>query len=387
MSFVIKAKTLAEIVGIASKACGGRSTMAIAECARLRFKDEEIAVDTFDFDNWLSVSTPNAESVLKDCPSVIIPCKQFYSIIASLPGDQDVTLSATKKQLTVKSGTSKYNFGLLDEEWPDLPLDKNPNIIEMDSANFVQCLQFVDSSIGADEVRHYLNGVNLRSMGTNSLRFIATSGYCASMTILPLAQNPSMPKKGVILPAKMVNLCIDLLGKIENGGCDIRLELTEALARLQFSAHYKIFLAGRLLDGSFPDIDKVIPYKRDNAIIVVPRQTMIDGLRRIEVFCDVRTRGISLNFDPARIRIVAKSDHSDAEEIIDAVNSGCAGTVTVNIKLLTNLLLSMKNDTVTFLLLQEDVGSAVILVTEGDTTLTPTSSNFSILVPMVPIRV
>ena len=79
MSFVIKAKTLAEIVGIASKVCGGRSTMAVAECVRLRFAGEDIVVDTTDFDNWITIGTENADK-MDEFETAIIPCKQFHSI-------------------------------------------------------------------------------------------------------------------------------------------------------------------------------------------------------------------------------------------------------------------------------------------------------------------
>lgn len=381
MSFVIKAKTLAEIVGIASKVCGGRSAMAIAECVRLRFAGEEIMADTTDFDNWITVATDNAEK-MKEFETAVIPCKQFHSIISSLPGDQDVSLSATKKQLTVKSGASKYNFGLVPEEWPSFPWDNKGQVIDMDSVDLLDRLKFVQNSIGMDEVRFYLNGVNLKSIGDNSLRFIAATGHCASMTVLPMEKKPVMPKAGVIVPAKLVNFYIELLSKIDGDGCSVRFEVTESKARLQFSSQYKISLMGRLLDGSFPDIDQVIPYQRENVVVVVPRQEMIEDLRRIETFCDQKTRDISLNFYGDKIRIAAKGEHSDAEEIIDIEKQKWKGTVTLNIRLLTNLLLSMESDLATLLIEPSNIGSAAIMFTEGETALTPESKNFSIIMPM-----
>lgn len=382
MAFTIKAKALAEMVGIASKVCGGKSTIAIVECIRLRFAGDDIAVDTTDFDNWISIASEFADKMM-DFETAIIPCKQFYSIISALPSDQDVSLSATDKRLTVKSGNSKYHFGLLPpSDWPTFPWNEKSNVIRMKSEELVDCLNFVDASMGEDATRYYMNGINLRSVGDKSLRFLATNGHCLSQAVFQLPEKVNLPASGATITPKLTTLYIELLSKLVD--VPITLEITESKARLEFSGNYKISLMGRLIDGAFPDIDRVIPYKRSNRIVKIQRETAIANLRRIETFCDQRKRGVTISVSTdEKMRLLARNDQGEAEEIIAIPKQDWSGEFTVNIRLIYNLLLSLESDDVVLMMDEQKIGSAGIFIVEDDRKITQESDKFSLLMPMV----
>ena len=380
MPFTIQAKTLAEIIGIAAKVCGGRSTIPIAECVRLRFAGDQIKASTTNFENWITIA--NGDVVLKDkeCETAIIPCAQFLSIISALPSDQEVELSTTKNRLTVKSGKSKYNFGLLDEEWPEPKPEKDVKFFSMDSDGLLESLKFVQSNVAVEDTRPFLCGVGLRTIGAKSLRFMASNAHAASLKVVEFDNQPVLPENGVIIPTKLVGFIVDLLSKTND--FNTTAGFTESKAYFDFKGSYQISLVGRLIDGQFPDMDRVIPYARDSVAVKFSRQQMIDNLRRVDSMCDQKTRAVKLTFQDGQIFISAKGGQNDGEEVMESDQDKLIGSIGFNSRLLVGLLLSLDCATVTVLLDKNDIDRGIMLITDGKTSLSPDKDTFSVLMPM-----
>ena len=95
----------------------------------------------------------------------------------------------------------------------------------------------------------------------------------------------------------------------------------------------------KLIDGTFPDYERVVPQSSDNAV-TVDRGTLLDALGRIETVAD-ETRdiivGLLWTVDAPLLRLCLTQQPDAADDAVDAEISG-AGRIAVNAKLLAGLI-------------------------------------------------
>lgn len=380
--FSIKVKQLAELVGIAAKVSSGRSAQPIAESIRLAFGGEEIAVYATNFETWITVSTPKF-SAAKDSDIAIVPCAAFHSLITKLPGDMDVKLELKAKRLTIKAGTAKYTLATLDDsEWPSIPEEKKAVELKFEALALRETLQFVSRAMMTDEQtsRYFLCGVCMRPSGKN-IRFIAADGHQLSQTSVALSPG-DLREEGIIIPRQSVTLYIDMLDRIDPTRT-VKMSLTENRAKVEFSDDFKFSMVGRLIDGVFPSVEHIIPYKRDHAENSLPREPVMASLDRMQIFLEEKKTGVFMQFEKGSLSVSKAGQKGEAVETFDCGKKNApSGAVTLNMKYLRNMMGGFKSENVSILCGSKDefVTGSVVLK-EPDEKLSP-DSRLSIIVPM-----
>lgn len=383
MPLTIPQKTLAELVGVAAKINAGKTTVAVLECINLRFGGKGISVETTDMDNWITLSTPDFNP--KGCETAIVPCKQFHSIISGIDKGQEITLSTTEKRMTLKTESSKYQFGMQPvSDWPEMKWSEKVKPISLKAGALLDILQFIVPSCAHDDARHYLEGVHISAPNKKRLRFAGCDGHQLSHALMDVAGECQIPAKGVILPSSLSSIYIELLNKADVDA-DISLEVTEAKCRFEFTGEYQVSLTGRLVDGEFPDIDRVIPYKMEPEKSVFPREQSINAIRRIIPMTSTEKGGpLKLEFMGDSVKFTAKTDISDGEETVPIKGGKHKCTVTLALSKILSIMQAFDGESVFVMLNPESCAAgkdAVIFADTGDR-ITPESRRFSIIMPM-----
>lgn len=308
MTYKINQKLLAEIAGLTARVSEKRASVPIAECLKICFSENGFSVAATNFDIWIQITTPGFKP--KDCAVAIIPAKQFTSVISNLK-DQEIDFTVNDKRLTVKTDSSQYKFGTLPlADWPDVQMDMGAQKIIINSDELSRQIGFVYPCISTESTRYYLNGVNIRSEG-NNLRFEACDGHRGAISSLPLATK--FDAQGIV-PREAVALLIDLLDKIAEE-VDVSLELSPTKTRLNFKSAYSVSVISRLIEGNFPDLDRLVPHDRENNVYVVPRTVTMEALHRMLAFSDEK-KGSAVKFEFAKGKVVlsAVGENGDTAE-------------------------------------------------------------------------
>ena len=217
------------------------------------------------------------------------------------------------------------------------------------------------------DIRYYLNGLLLVAKGSD-LIVVATDGHRLAFTSESLAEN--LTPIEVILPRKTI---IELSRQLNDSDDILTITLTPTQASFAFS---NIELISKLIDGKFPDYERVIPQNHTKSI-KLNRNQLLQSLQRVAILTNEKFRGVRLVLAPDSLKILStNSEQEDAQEEIEISYAGEALDVGFNVTYLLDVLNNVSTETVE-LRLADSNSSALFLL--------PDNSNFKYVV--MPMRI
>ena len=221
--------------------------------------------------------------------------------------------------------------------------------IEVDKKKFLSLLNKTKISISNDDTRHYLNGVYLHATESNKNTFltgVATDSHRLSSSSILLDNIKNFAS--IIIPRKTVFLLCSLLDNI-----DEKLIIEASVTKIKFSLG-KINLISKVIDGKFPDYQKVVP-KENTMTLTVSSSEFINSVERVASVSIDRKEGVKLELSRDKLKLSVNSTNSgDGNEIVSAKYDGEDFAIGFNSKYLIdiaseiedkNLIFSLKNST------------------------------------------
>ena len=254
--------------------------------------------------------------------STTAPAHTLFDIVRKLPEGAQVELDCTGSdgQLVLSSGRSRFTLSCLPTE--DFPImssgdmSHNFSISSNDLRGIVDRTRF---AISTEETRYYLNGIYVHAAereGVSVLKSVATDGHRLASVDLPLPEGAAgMP--GVIVPRKTVS---ELRKLIDEATDEVAISLSET--KIQFSFGGAV-LTSKLIDGTFPDYDRVIPTSNDK-ILEVDRKQFAEAVDRVSAISTEKSRAIKLSLGSGVLTLSANSPENDTaiEELSVGYDAG-----------------------------------------------------------------
>jgi DNA polymerase-3 subunit beta len=307
-----------------------RHTLPILSNVLLEKKGNKLTFLATDIEIQVTTSAEVAEG--DGDGAVTVGARKLQDILSKLPG-QEVTLSLEEKRLQIKAGKSRFNLQTLPaEDFPRMAMSETePRKIEVTQKQFRHLLGQTQFAMAAQDVRYYLNGLLLLVDGSE-LRAVATDGHRLAYASIALDDNVSLPRLDLILPRKTV---LELNRLLADSDDPVRIEMTSNQIRFQFG---NITLVSKLIDGKFPDYERVIPANLNN-IVSLNRITLLQSMVRAAILTNEKFRGVRLILTPGSLKIVAaNAEHEEAQEEIEIDYSGDAIDVGFNVGYLLDVL-------------------------------------------------
>ncbi len=322
MTLSISRADLARTLAAVSRVVESRNTIPILANVLLQAEDGKLTVTGTDLDIQYS-ATCEAEGSLE----TTVDAKRLSDIARRLTGDT-VTLDVKDDKLVVKSGRSRFTLPTLPvADFPSLDAGTPDVTFTLDFAALVAPVKF---AISNEATRYYLNGVHLHSTAEGGIRAVATDGH-------RLAHNtasgmPTIPP--VIIPAKTV-------GIVPAGEVDVSLS-----ARMCRFATADTVIVSKLIDGTFPQYERVIPSGNDR-FLIVDKKELIQAVSRIASVSTQRGRAAKLSLTADNIAIDMRSDDGTAHEDVAAEYDGPDMEIGFNSQYLGEVLGAVSGDSVT----------------------------------------
>jgi DNA polymerase-3 subunit beta len=306
-----------------------------------------------------------------------VGARKLIDILRTMPAEQTVSLEAQQARLILKGGKSKFTLQTLPAE--DFPLvqeaPKFGPAFTVPQKTLKNLLDQVAFAMAVHDIRYYLNGILFVAEG-KQLSLVATDGHRLAFASATL--DVEVPKQEVILPRKTVVELQRLLSdaSVPEGQDAPVIEMRFAANQAKFAFGGMEFVT-KLVEGKFPDYDRVIPRGHKNSV-TLGRAPFLASLQRTAILTSEKFKGVRLNFESGTLRVAASN--AEQEEAVDELDIDYGGEqveIGFNVTYLIDALANMSQHEMVRIELQDSNSSALITL--------PDDANFKYVV--MPMRI
>lgn len=323
-------KSLTPIIGVVDK----RHSLPVLSNVLLVLKNQQlklIATDTeMELVSVLDLSAEAHHSEIVD-GDITVSGRKLLEICRTLPEQALIKFIVENQKVIIKSGRAKFVLGSLPaSEFPNLEDSRSlfeTTLLEKDLRYLIDRTQF---AMASQDVRYYLNGLML-DISDQKITSVATDGHRLAVCSLPLA-NDTGNKHQLIIPRKGVSELFRLLNDTD---ATITVSIAANFVRVKLE---QFDFTSKLIDGRFPNYDRVIPKKWDKTIRV-DRDRLKNILTRASVLSSEKYRGIKLLLSNNLLRILATNpEHEQVEEELEVEYQGPGLDIGFNVRYLLDVL-------------------------------------------------
>jgi DNA polymerase-3 subunit beta len=355
MKVTVERSALLKSLGHVHRVVERRNTIPILSNVLLQVSDGELRLKATDLDLEVTETLP---ADVSQPGATTVPAHMFHDIARKLPDGAQVSLdvSGDVGQMVVRSGRSRFTLQTLPErDFPDLAAGELQHRFEIAGPELKRLFDKTQFAISTEETRYYLNGIYLHTLesgGTLVLRAVATDGHRLARVETP-APGGSSGMPGVIVPRKAVS---EVLKLVDDAGEKVTVELSPTKVRFTLGP---VVLTSKLIDGTFPDYQRVIPTGNDKQL-VVDRGDFAGAVDRVSTISSERGRAVKLSLGDRRITLsVTNPDSGSAVEELEADYDAPALDIGFNARYLLDIAGQLEGDTALFKL--ADPGSPTLI--------------------------
>ena len=306
----------------------------------------------------MQISTAAEIGVGEENVSTTVAARKLLDILRALPDGADVALRLDGKKLAVQAGKSRFSLQTLPAE--EFPLVQEPGDwlanVTVSQKTLKHLLSMVHYAMAQQDLRYYLNGV-LLVIDNGVLRAVSTDGH--RLAYAEAKTDTSGEKQEVIMPRKTV---LELLRLLSDTDDAVSIDLASNQARFSFN---EINLITKLVEGKFPDYQRVIP-KNHTKHFTVNRDLLLRSLQRASILTTDKFRGVRWVLDNSSLTVVAtNSDQEEAHDEIEVDYTGESVDIGFNVNYLQDVLNNLKIETIK-LTLQDSNSSALFTKPDAD---------------------
>lgn len=349
-------KPLQTIVGVVER----RQTLPVLSNILVVVSNNSLSMTATDLEVEMISVVPleNAEP-----GEITIPARKIVDICRALPegATVQVAFDTEKQRVSVRSGKSRFNL-------TTLPITDFPSVDEITSQfdfslpqNILKHLiEKTSFAMAQQDVRYYLNGL-LLEISTGTVRAVATDGHRLALCSHDCDVKPADTVQ-IIVPRKGVSELVKLL---EDSDEPVQIQVSNNHIKIKLN---DFTFTSKLIDGRFPDYERVIP-KNSDKHITAERESLRHALLRTSILSNEKYRGIRLRLSNNLIQAQANNpEMEEAEEEIEVSYTGGDLEIGFNVSYFLDALATITEDSVAIEL--GDANSSCVIRPQEDSNCT-----------------
>jgi DNA polymerase-3 subunit beta len=370
MKITLERNHLLKSLGHVHRVVERRNTYPILANVLLKAADGSVDLRATDLDIEVTESVP---AMVSTPGTTTVPAHTLYEIVRKLADGAEVRLETEGgEQLLLTSGRSRFHLACLSaDSFPDLKSGVFTHSFSIAASALRELIERTQFAISNEETRYYLNGIYLHAIdqaGKTLLRAVATDGHrmARAETEAP-AGVKGMP--GIIVPRKTVGEVQKLLDGADG---DIAVEVSDTKIRFTLGG---VVLLSKLIEGTFPDYDRVTPKNNDKEMSV-DRASFATAVDRVSTIASERGgKAVKLVLRDGQLELtVTNPDHGTASEELAVSFEPEGFEIGFNARYLLDIIGQIRSENAIFLF--NDAGSPTLVKEEGD------ASALYVLMPM-----
>lgn len=337
-----------------------RNTIPILSNVLLKADGASLKLKATDLDLEITEATP---AQMEQAGATTVPAHLLYDIVRKLPDGAEVMLRSDDdgNAISVVSGRASFRLRCLPQsDFPELSAGSFSHVFGLDSTDVKNLIDKTQFAISTEETRYYLNGIYLHIIendGAQKLRAVATDGHRLARTETGApAGSEGMPD--IIIPRKTVG---ELQKLVDDSDMKVTVELSDTKIRLTIGS---VVLTSKLIDGTFPDYQRVIPTGNDKAL-VINRHSFSQAVDRVSTISSERGRAVKLSIADGQVTLTVNNpDSGSAMEELAADYSSDPIEIGFNARYLMDVSGQLSGDEAHFML--ADSGSPTLIQDASD---------------------
>jgi DNA polymerase-3 subunit beta len=364
MRLTCEKSTLAREISIAQEIVASKNALSIMSNVLLDARDGSLSIRATDIKVGFETTIP-VDVAVAGMSTVF--CDKLSGILSSLP-EGEIELDQDDQKVVIKPSFKKVRFQvktISSEKFPELPEVPDSSYFSIPVRDFKEMIQQTVFAVSDDETRYFMNGVFLEN-NNGTLVMVATDGR--RLAFVRKEISGSLPElKGVIVPPKLLSI---IVRRAPDEGV-IELAVTDRNLFIKFG-NYR--LSTVLIEGQFPNYQKVIPESQKNTVMV-KRSDLLEALKRVSIFVEQKSRRTYFGLAPGVLILSSEeSELGTAREEIPCRYDGPDVTIALNYKYVEDPLKVMSSENV--LIEFTDPAKAITLSPD------PRADFFHIVMPM-----
>ena len=334
MKLTIKREELLPALQIVNGVVERRQTLPILSNLLLSSGPDSLQLTATDMEVEL---VAQIKKTTKGVTDVTLPARKLLDICRALPDGATLNLDVDGDRATVISGRSRFTLSTLPaREYPLIEMAERIAEFSVAQNELKNLLERTAFAMAQQDVRYYLNGL-LLELSKGRVRAVATDGH--RLALCEIDADLSLPQPiQVIVPRKGV---LELIRLLKDGEDAVRVQISRNHFRVDLG---EMRFTSKLVDGKFPDYEKVIP-KEGDAPIVANRELLRQSLTRASILSNEKYRGVRITLSKNTLRALAHNpDQEEAEEEIEVQYTGEEMEVGFNVSYLLEALSIIRSD-------------------------------------------
>jgi DNA polymerase-3 subunit beta len=303
-------KSLTHIQGVVER----RNTIPILSNVKLEAKANKLSLTATDMD--LAISEDITADVQTE-GTTTVPAHTLHDIIRKLQEGEKIEISLKNEKLLIKAKACKFSLPCLSaEQFPTISADDSSHNFNITIADLLKLIDKAKFAISTEETRYYLNGIFLHHAKNQDekdvLRAVATDGHRLARVEVALPEG-AKDIPSVIIPRKAIMEIKKILDE-EDKTKTVTVALSDTKIKITGSS---VVLVSKLIDGTFPDYEKVIP-SANNIIMGTKVKPLCAAIDRVSTIASDKTRGVKILLSNNKLTLSANNvDIGDAQEELD----------------------------------------------------------------------
>lgn len=271
MKIVINKSTLETIANQVQNFLEKKDLSQITSHIYLEAKEDKLIILATDYEIGIKLETNNI--TIENVGKATINGKKLLEIVKNFK-NEDINIEKNEDEIIIKQNRIKFKLpSMIAEEFPIFPNKENKKLLEIKDEDISEIFKIVNQSIDNNNVKYELNGMLLKVEEEN-IHFISTDTKRLTMSLIKQTNNKET--YNIIIPKKAIYEIIKLFSKEINIFFDDKTFIIEK---------NNIFFYSKLINGKYPDIDRIIPTEFKYEINLI-KEDIINSINIINTVSD-----------------------------------------------------------------------------------------------------
>lgn len=341
MRFVISREALIKPLQLVAGVVERRQTLPVLSNILLVAEGDQLSLTGTDLEVELVGRVTLDQPA--DAGSITVPARKLMDICKSLSDGAQIEFTLDGQKMVIKAGRSRFTLSTLPAtEFPNVEDSPQTLDLTLSQGQLRHLIEQTGFSMAQQDVRYYLNGM-LLEIADGSLRTVATDGHRLATSVAPVETDQTSQHQ-IIVPRKGI---LELARLLQQGDEPLKL----VIGANHIRAHVGDFIfTSKLVDGKFPDYQRVIPRNGDKAVLG-DRQELRKVFSRIAILSNEKYRGVRLSLTSGALQVMANNpEQEEAEETVAIDYQGDTLEIGFNVNYLLDVLSILNSDVVRFTL-------------------------------------
>ena len=336
---------LQKAINVLQKVSQNKTSSNLPGAIYMTTKNGQVELQGNDFELGIRLTI---DGDIKEPGTLVVGSRYFQELIRKLPGD---TIELYKPEegnsLTITSGSSEFNLVTLHpDDFSLVEQIHDQDHVNIDSFAMKELIDLTNYAAATDEDRPVFTGA-LLEIKENEVTMVATDTHRMAVKKITIDEPATTPMRAII-PTKTLAEVSRLLPT------DNPAMINSIWNRTQIVFNFEsIYIISRLIEGTYPEYEKVIPSQFDSSA-VIDRREFAGAVDRVSLLAkDISYNVIRYDWSESNVTLSTQNTEIGmAKEDVAVEFKGTPFTISFNGRYISDILRHSTGDNIHLFLKQ-----------------------------------